>query len=56
MKSVKELRDKFKEIVEICDEVLELEEREKEGQDVSKEYEGVIGRFFLKFMELDALK
>ncbi|MGG7143562.1 hypothetical protein ACQPVP_08855 [Clostridium nigeriense] len=50
-----ELRDTFREIADIIDEILELEKREKEGQDVKKELESVMGRYLLKFIELQAL-
>lgn len=49
------LRDAFREIADIIDEILELEKREEAGQDVAKELESIMGRYFMKFLELQAL-
>jgi len=56
MQDIKKIRDVLQEVVCICDELIDLEERDKEGQDVSKEAESAIGRLVIKFMQLEALK
>jgi len=56
MEGIKEMRDGLLEVVGICDELMDLEKRDKEGQDVSKEVESAMGRLFIKFMQLEALK
>lgn len=49
------LRDAFRELADIIDDILQLEQKEKEGQDVVKELENIMGRYLLKFIELQAL-
>lgn len=50
------MRDTFREAADIIDEILELSKREEKGEDVKKEYEGVMGRFVIKMMELQSLQ
>lgn len=50
------MRDLFRETADIIDEMLALEEREKNGADVKKELESAAGRFFMKMLELSTLK
>lgn len=49
------LRDVFRELADIIDEMLNLEIKENEGQDVKKEIESITGRYILKIMELEVL-
>lgn len=49
------IRDVLRETADIIDEVLELEKKDEEGQDVEKELESVMGRCFMKFLELQKL-
>lgn len=49
------IRDVFREMADMIDEILELEKRKKEGQDVEKELENVMGRYLLKTIEMQAL-
>ena len=48
MSNIVKMRDILRETADIIDEVLELEKRDEEGQDVEKELESVMGRFFMK--------
>ncbi|QEK13716.1 hypothetical protein FQB35_15420 (plasmid) [Crassaminicella thermophila] len=59
MNDVKELikmRNTFREAADIIDELLDLKEKENNGQDVKKELESVIGRFAIKMLELNSLQ
>ncbi|SHH06077.1 hypothetical protein [Tepidibacter thalassicus] len=59
MNDVKELikmRNTFKEAVDIIDELLNLKEKENNGEDIKKELENVIGRFVIKMLELNSLQ
>lgn len=49
------LRDGFREVADIIDEMIEIEKREEEGQDVAEEMERVIGRYMMKCLELNSL-
>lgn len=49
------IRDVLRETADIIDEVLELEKKDEEGQDVEKELESVMGRCLMKFLELQKL-
>lgn len=50
------IRDTFREAADIIDELLGLEERKNQGQDVTKETEAAFGRFMIKMLELQALQ
>lgn len=52
---LKKLRDLFRESADIIDEMLELEEKGNNGQDVGKEYESEVGRFAFKMIELQSI-
>lgn len=54
-KDLIEMRDAFRESADIVDEILALEERENNGEDVKKELHGAIGRFTIKMLELNSL-
>lgn len=49
------MRDLFRESADIIDELLTLEEREKNGEDVKKELESIGGRFMYKMIEMNEL-
>lgn len=55
MTNMVKIRDVLRETADIIDEVLELEKKDEEGQDVEKELESVMGRCFMKFLELQKL-
>lgn len=55
MKEIIKLRDKFIEIADILDEVVELEKRDEAGEDVEKEIESLMGRYLFKCIELQEL-
>lgn len=55
MTNIVKIRDILRETADIIDEVLELEKRDEEGQDVEKELESVMGRFFMKLLEIQKL-
>lgn len=55
MSNIVKMRDILREAADIIDEVLELEKRDEEGQDVEKELESVMGRFFMKLLEIQKL-
>ena len=49
------LRDEFRNAANIIDELIDLEEKEKSGEDVTKECESIMGRFIMTFVKIDAL-
>lgn len=49
------LRDAFREMADMIDEMIELAKKQEEGQDVKKEIESVTGRYLLKAIELQGL-
>lgn len=51
-KSLIELRDAFRNTADIIDELVTLEEREKNGEDVEKECEAVMGRYLISFIKI----
>lgn len=55
MEEIIKLRDKFREIADILDEVVELEKRDEAGEDVEKEIESLMGRYLFKCIELQEL-
>ncbi|MGJ0848442.1 hypothetical protein ACR77J_17265 [Tissierella praeacuta] len=54
-KDLIKMRDSLRESADIIDEVLALEERENNGEDVRKELESAVGRFTIKMLELNSL-
>lgn len=52
---LEKMRDIFRETADIIDEILVLEAREDNGEDVQKESEAALGRFMLKMIELQTL-
>ncbi|XZM47539.1 hypothetical protein ACSXAC_15465 (plasmid) [Clostridium perfringens] len=54
-KSLIELRDAFRNTADIVDELVTLEEREKNGEDVGKECDAVIGRFVISFVKIQQI-
>ena len=55
MEEIIKLRDKFREIADILDEVAELQKRDEAGEDVEKEIESLMGRYLFKCIELQGL-
>lgn len=55
MEEIIKLRDKFREIADILDEVAELQKRDEAGEDVEKEIESLMGRYLFKCIELQKL-
>lgn len=53
--SMLKFRDCLRETADIIDEIIELEERANNGEEVEKELESVMGRYFLKLVELNSL-
>ena len=49
------LRDEFRNAADILDELVALDEREKRGEDVSKECEGIMGRYIMAMVKIDTL-
>ena len=54
-KSLIELRDAFKNTADIIDELVALGEREKNGEDVEKECEAVMGRYLISFIKIQEI-
>lgn len=52
--NVKELRDALKEILEILEKLVLLEEKEKAGEDVKKEQEAELGLYMYKMITLNS--
>ncbi|MBX4259752.1 hypothetical protein KTC96_24820 (plasmid) [Clostridium estertheticum] len=55
-KDLIKMRDAFKEIVEIMDEILDLEVQETSGKDVKKETESATGRLMFKMIKMKDLE
>jgi len=49
------MRDAFRDIANVMDELLELEVREAAGEDIEKEQESVAGRLMIKMMKLESM-
>lgn len=49
------LRDTFKELADITDEIIQLEGKE-ETPELKKKMESITGRYFMKLIELQALQ
>ena len=56
MKTMIKMGKVFREAADIIDELIALELREEQGEDVEKETESVLGRFMLKMIELQQLQ
>jgi hypothetical protein len=56
MKTMIKMGKVFREAADIIDELIALEPREEQGEDVEKETESVLGRFMLKMIELQQLQ
>nr|DAL12876.1 MAG TPA_asm: hypothetical protein [Caudoviricetes sp.] len=54
-KSLIELRDAFRNTADIIDELVTLEEREKNGEDVEKECEAAMGRYLISFIKIQEI-
>jgi hypothetical protein len=50
------MRDLFSDSAKILDELINLADRENNGEDVSDEYETAMGKFVVKMMKLQSLK
>lgn len=55
-KQMEKMRDTFREVADIIDEILILDERKDRGEDVKKEAEAATGRFIMKMIELQTLQ
>ncbi|NFG42095.1 hypothetical protein FC789_13035 [Clostridium botulinum] len=55
-KDLIKLRDCFRELADIIDEIVVLGTKETEGEDVKKDMENVMGRYILKAMELKTIE
>nr|DAT54028.1 MAG TPA: hypothetical protein [Caudoviricetes sp.] len=52
---LEKIRDTLRETADTIDEILILDKREDNGEDVQKETEAALGRFTLKMIELQTL-
>jgi hypothetical protein len=55
MNDLKKLRDLMREAADIIDEIVDLEQRNPNDYESSKEYESAAGRFMFKMMEMQGL-
>jgi hypothetical protein len=56
IKDLSKMRDTFKELTDICNEVIDMDKREEAGEDIpSKDAEALMGRFMYKLLELNTL-
>ena len=46
----------FGELADICNKISTLKGKEDAGEDIAQESEALLGRFFVKLMELEQLK
>jgi hypothetical protein len=56
MEDMIKMRDVFREAADIIDEMIALDAKEKNGEDVGKESEAALGRFVFKMVELQNLQ
>jgi len=56
VKKISQMRDLMRESADILDEFLALKQREIEGEDISKECDAIMGRFFLNMLKLSVLQ
>lgn len=56
MQELIKLRDTFREIANIIDEMLALKAREDSGEDIKQESESILGRYMIKLAELNQLQ
>lgn len=56
MDDLKKMRDTFAKIVEILDKLMELEDKQKNGENVTEEYEAEVGKLMVQMMKLEAMK
>lgn len=56
LEQLKEMRDSFREIADIIDEMLKLKDSADKGTDVEKELESLAGRFMIKLMMLKGME
>jgi hypothetical protein len=54
-KDLIKMRDAFRDIANVMDELLELEVRAADGEDVEKESESVAGRLLIKMMQVESM-
>lgn len=54
-KNLIKIRDTFRESADIIDELLTLDKREKNGENVEKELESAAGRLMFKMIEINEL-
>ena len=52
LEQLKEMRDSFREIADIIDGILKLQDSADKGIDVEKDVESLVGRFTIKLMKL----
>lgn len=55
-KDLIKMRDIFRETADIIDEILSLEKRENNGEDIKEELEGAVGRFTINMIKLSQLQ
>lgn len=56
MEYMEKLRDGMRQAADMLDEFISLDRREKNGEDVKEDYEGLLGRFVIKMSELQRLQ
>lgn len=56
MNDLVKLRDTFRESADILDDLLVLKEKEKQGQDIVKESEEILGKFLIKMIIIQQLQ
>jgi len=54
-KNLIKARDLFRECADIMDEMIVLDEKEENGEDVKREIENATGRLLIKMLELSVL-
>lgn len=56
MERLIKMRDCMREAADILDEFILIDEKEKNGEDVTKETESTVGRFMIKMAELQNIQ
>lgn len=55
VKSLENMRDLFLDIAIIADELIELSHKDEDGEDVEREFSNLMGRYYIKLLEISKL-
>ena len=55
MENIKEMGELFRELADTCDEIVVLQEKENNGEDVKEKSEELLGKFMVKILKLQQM-